>query len=61
MGRIFIEYLEGRSYSCRACGAQLALADALLSKVGLEASAGGHGSSRWRREVPRQQQANQLA
>lgn len=33
MGRVFIEYLEGRSYSCRCCGAQLALADCLLSKV----------------------------
>lgn len=34
MGRLFVQYLEGKSLCCRNCKTHLALHDALLSKVG---------------------------
>lgn len=38
MGRLFLEPLEGRVYSCGHCGAHLAKAEELISKVGLAQS-----------------------
>ena len=38
MGRLFLEALEGRVYSCGQCGAHLAKAEELISKVGLAQS-----------------------
>ena len=34
MGRLFIQYLDGRLYACKACGCHLASQRELLSKVG---------------------------
>ena len=33
MGRLFLQHLEGRAYSCRICKSHLALVDELVSKV----------------------------
>lgn len=33
MGRLFVEELEGRNYSCKHCGTHLALHGDIISKV----------------------------
>jgi hypothetical protein len=62
MGRLFICYLEGRVYSCKACKAHLAKVDELVSKVrdpcwvwgeGFRAQGLGHGRRRARPTFPK--------
>jgi len=32
MGRVYVEYVEGRAYTCRCCGCHLANVDEIVSK-----------------------------